>query len=366
MSRSSGSTRDKSMANGKLARLTSHRPPTGGRSRKVSTWPQQAGQLQPKSECSRPAPSRRPIWRCCRASSARRRTRSSTAWGSSVAGAPTSIPARLAAGEPVDLVIMAGAGLDRLIGEGKIAAGSRVDLARSGIGVAVRAGAPRPDLSSARRAHSRNHAGQVHRPFVQRQRRLPQGPVPAARAHRHARRPYPAGRGRARGCRGGARRGRDRLPAGERAAARARHRLRRPAAARVAARNGIRSRHRRARPRSPKRRARSSPTSRRRPPRRSSAAAGWSPPDTEVVLRRAQHVSWVERQRRPNKRRGRDLCWVCASLDLTFGVLSAGITALARARHRRFRPPRRAGSAPAPRSTPRSAAPPADPWTRRC
>ena len=44
---------------------------------------------------------------------------------------------------------MAGDGLDRLIGEGRIAAGSRVDLARSGIGVAVRAGAARPDLSSA-------------------------------------------------------------------------------------------------------------------------------------------------------------------------------------------------------------------------
>ena len=71
-----------------------------------------------------------------------------TAWGSSVAGAPTSIPNRLAAGEPVDLVIMAGDGLDRLIAEGKVVAGSRVDLARSGIGVAVRAGAPRPDLSS--------------------------------------------------------------------------------------------------------------------------------------------------------------------------------------------------------------------------
>ena len=72
-----------------------------------------------------------------------------TAWGSSVAGAPTSIPNRLAAGEPVDLVIMAGDALDRLIADGKVMAGSRVDLARSGIGVAVRAGAPRPDLSSA-------------------------------------------------------------------------------------------------------------------------------------------------------------------------------------------------------------------------
>ncbi len=71
-----------------------------------------------------------------------------TTWGSSVAGAPTSIPNRLAANEPVDLVIMAGDGLDRLIGEGRLVAGSRVDLARSGIGLAVRAGAPRPDIDS--------------------------------------------------------------------------------------------------------------------------------------------------------------------------------------------------------------------------
>jgi molybdate transport system substrate-binding protein len=71
-----------------------------------------------------------------------------TAWGSSVAGASTSIPARLAAGERLDLVIMAQEGLDGLIGQGLIVAGSRTDLARCGIGVAVRAGAPRPDLSS--------------------------------------------------------------------------------------------------------------------------------------------------------------------------------------------------------------------------
>ena len=71
------------------------------------------------------------------------------AWGSSVAGAPTSIPNRLERGDPVDLVIMAGEGVDKLIGMGRITAGSRVDLARSGIGVAVRAGAARPDLSSA-------------------------------------------------------------------------------------------------------------------------------------------------------------------------------------------------------------------------
>jgi molybdate transport system substrate-binding protein len=56
---------------------------------------------------------------------------------------------RMAAGEICDLVIMSGPQIDQLIGQGKIKAGSRVDLVRSGIGVAVRAGAPRPDISSA-------------------------------------------------------------------------------------------------------------------------------------------------------------------------------------------------------------------------
>src|SRR5205814_1832413 len=94
-----------------------------------------------------------------------------TAWGSSVAGAATSIPGRLAAGEPVDLVIMAGEGLDRLIGEGRIVAGSRVDLARCGIGVAVRVGAPKPDISSVdafvramRRAKSIAHSSSARSP----------------------------------------------------------------------------------------------------------------------------------------------------------------------------------------------------------
>jgi molybdate transport system substrate-binding protein len=55
---------------------------------------------------------------------------------------------RMKAGEGVDLVIISAASLDELTQLGKITPGSRVDLAKSGVGVAVRAGAPKPDISS--------------------------------------------------------------------------------------------------------------------------------------------------------------------------------------------------------------------------
>jgi len=55
---------------------------------------------------------------------------------------------RTKAGEKVDVVILASDSLDELIRSGNIVSGSRVDLAKSGIGVAVRAGAPKPDISS--------------------------------------------------------------------------------------------------------------------------------------------------------------------------------------------------------------------------
>jgi molybdate transport system substrate-binding protein len=71
-----------------------------------------------------------------------------TAYGASMGGAHDSIPSRLQRGEPVDVVILAGPALDELIAQGRVIAGSRVDLARSSIGIAVRTGAPKPDISS--------------------------------------------------------------------------------------------------------------------------------------------------------------------------------------------------------------------------
>jgi molybdate transport system substrate-binding protein len=55
---------------------------------------------------------------------------------------------RVQAGEAVDVVVLAANVIDKLIGEGKLLAGSRVDLVKSGIGVAVRKGAARYDVSS--------------------------------------------------------------------------------------------------------------------------------------------------------------------------------------------------------------------------
>jgi molybdate transport system substrate-binding protein len=74
--------------------------------------------------------------------------RVTTAWGASMGNAPDAIPVRLARGEQADVVILAEEGLAALIRDGKAAAGSRVDLARSSIGMVVRAGAPRPDIST--------------------------------------------------------------------------------------------------------------------------------------------------------------------------------------------------------------------------
>ena len=71
-----------------------------------------------------------------------------SAYGASQGGAPDSIPSRLARGEPVDVVILAAPALEGLIKDGKVVPGSRVDLVHSQIGMVVRAGAPKPDIST--------------------------------------------------------------------------------------------------------------------------------------------------------------------------------------------------------------------------
>jgi molybdate transport system substrate-binding protein len=67
-----------------------------------------------------------------------------TTWAGTV-----EIMKRIPGGEVHDLIIVSSTELDELIKQGKIAAGSRLDIAKSGIGVAVRVGAPKPDISSA-------------------------------------------------------------------------------------------------------------------------------------------------------------------------------------------------------------------------
>jgi molybdate transport system substrate-binding protein len=68
--------------------------------------------------------------------------------GPSQGPGPTTIGAQLARGVPADLVILSREGLNDLIAQGRIVAGSDIDLAKTPIGVAVQAGAARPDIST--------------------------------------------------------------------------------------------------------------------------------------------------------------------------------------------------------------------------
>src|SRR5712664_1687097 len=72
-----------------------------------------------------------------------------TAYGPSMGTTVNAIPIRLERGEPVDVLIMVGYALGDLAKQGKVIADSRVDLAKSPIGIAVKSGAPKPDISSA-------------------------------------------------------------------------------------------------------------------------------------------------------------------------------------------------------------------------
>lgn len=67
---------------------------------------------------------------------------------STEAGGGVDVAKRVRAGEAVDVVVLASDVIDKLIAEGRLLAGSRVDVVKSGVAVAVRAGAARPDISS--------------------------------------------------------------------------------------------------------------------------------------------------------------------------------------------------------------------------
>jgi molybdate transport system substrate-binding protein len=71
-----------------------------------------------------------------------------TGSGSSQGTGPQTIAAQLARGVPADVVILSREGLTELIAARRIAAGTDADLARTPIGVAVRAAAPKPNVRS--------------------------------------------------------------------------------------------------------------------------------------------------------------------------------------------------------------------------
>src|SRR3954468_19536170 len=66
--------------------------------------------------------------------------------GPSMGETPQAIPNRLARGEVADVVIMVGYALDNLIKVGQVAPGGRAELAWSPIAMAVKTGAPKPDI----------------------------------------------------------------------------------------------------------------------------------------------------------------------------------------------------------------------------
>ena len=71
-----------------------------------------------------------------------------TGSGASQGTGPQTIAAQLARGVPADVVILSREGLSELIAANRIAAGTDVDLARVPLGVAVRSGSPKPDVST--------------------------------------------------------------------------------------------------------------------------------------------------------------------------------------------------------------------------
>jgi molybdate transport system substrate-binding protein len=71
-----------------------------------------------------------------------------TTRGPSVGDSPEAIPARLSRGEDADVAIMDGSGVDFLVTHNLARADSKIVLAESSFGMVVRAGQPKPDIST--------------------------------------------------------------------------------------------------------------------------------------------------------------------------------------------------------------------------
>ena len=71
-----------------------------------------------------------------------------TGSGASQGTGPQTILAQLSRGVPADVVILSGEGLDELIAAKMVIAETKAALSRAGLGVGVKAGAPKPDVST--------------------------------------------------------------------------------------------------------------------------------------------------------------------------------------------------------------------------
>jgi len=71
-----------------------------------------------------------------------------TTRGPSMGDSPEAIPARIGRGEGVDVVIMDGKAIDDLAKQGRVQGDTKVAFARSQIGMVVKAGAPKPDITT--------------------------------------------------------------------------------------------------------------------------------------------------------------------------------------------------------------------------
>ncbi|WP_018259968.1 substrate-binding domain-containing protein [Methylobacterium sp. WSM2598] len=69
-------------------------------------------------------------------------------WGPSFGTTKDALPVRIAAGEDADVLLIVGSSLDKLVAEGRFVPASRTAIAQSRIGVGVKTGATKPDVSS--------------------------------------------------------------------------------------------------------------------------------------------------------------------------------------------------------------------------